>query len=801
VYENKIDSHTLKVLEFDKIINFLGRFVSTELGKQHCHNILPQINPLLVQERLQETSEMKAFLGVSDSLPFNTLRDITFFFKKAEPEGSVLLPLELWEILSLLESSRLVKDIIKPRKEQSPALWSIANKIKPLSPVEDQIGKAINAEGEILDSASKELARIRLKINQVKIHIRAVLEEVLNHPETSLFAQEKIITLRHDRFVIPLKADFKKRIPGIVHDQSHNQATYFIEPFHVVEHNNELTLLKEEMKREEVRILKNLTILVRGEKKTLLENQKYLGILDGIQARARMSEAMKAREPKLIKKKEINFLQARHPILLNQSFPDDPEHYPQFDNSTITPVDLCFPAPYLGIVISGANMGGKTATLKTVGLLTLMVQAGMHIPVAEGSTLPLWGKIFADIGDEQNLEESISTFSSHVVHLKEILSRADEQSLVLLDEVGSGTDPEEGAALGSAILDELRNRKTKVIITSHLNLLKAYGISHPDVLNVSVGFNPITLKPTFKLVFGIPGTSKALETASRLGIPPQILSHAKSYLKENDRRILVLTEYLEDILQKLNAIKITCEKTLDSAARYEEIMAKFVDNVKGKQKILFDHVEIKAKRLFREIEIEVKKLRKSNFSFRNFKEIKNKVSATVAKTSENLKRIEPSTQTLEGLKKGDKLFLGGKEGKVVAVDLSSKKVEIQTGGVRLKTGLDELARIECTLIPSSQAPKGSSSKINVTTSESLGSLSSLNLIGLTVDEAIPLVEKFIDNALLYEIKKLRIIHGIGTGRLRLSIHQFLQNHSRIGKFFLGPPFEGGAGVTIVELEP
>jgi DNA mismatch repair protein MutS2 len=801
VQENKIDSHALKVLEFDKIINFLGRFASTELGKQHCHNILPQINPFLVQERLQETSEMKAFLGVSDFLPFNTLRDITFLLKRAEPEGGVLLPLELWEILSLLESSRLVKDLIKPRKEQSPALWSIANKIKPLSPVEDQIGKAINAEGEILDSASKELARIRLKINQVKIHIRAVLEEVLNHPETSLFAQEKIITLRHDRYVIPLKADFKKRIPGIVHDQSHNQATYFIEPFHVVEHNNELTLLKEEMKREEVRILKNLTMVVRGEKKTLLENQKYLGILDSIQARARMSAAMKAQEPKMIKEKEINFLQARHPILLNQSFPDALEHYPRFDNSTITPVDLFFPAPYLGIVITGANMGGKTATLKTVGLLTLMVQSGMHIPVAEGTTLPIWEKIFADIGDEQNLEENISTFSSHVVHLNEILSRADEHSLVLLDEVGSGTDPEEGAALGSAILDELRSRKTKVIITSHLNLLKAYGISHPDVLNVSVGFNPITLKPTFKLVFGIPGTSKALETASRLGISPQILAHAKSYLKENDRRILALTEHLEDMLQKLHAIKINCDEILNAAARYEEIMAKFVDNVKGKQKILFDHVEKKAQRLFREIEIEVKKLRKSNFSFKSFNEIKNKVSATVAKTSEDLKRIELSTQLYEGLKKGDKLSLGGKEGKVVAVDLSSKRVEIQIGGVRLKTGLDELARIECTPMTPSLAPKESSSKINVTTSEPLGPVSSLNLIGLRVDEAIPLVEKFIDNALLYGINELRIIHGMGTGRLRLSIHQFLQNHSRINNFFLGPPLAGGAGVTIVELEP
>ena len=798
--ENKIDSHTLKVLEFDKIIKFLGRFASTELGKQYCHDILPQIHPFLVRERLQETSEMKAFLSVSGSLPFNPLRDITFLLKKTEPEGSFLAPLELWEVLLLLESSRLVKELIKSHSEQFPTLWVIANKIKELSPVADQIGKSINVEGEILDYASKELACIRRKINQVKIHIRGVLENVLTQPETSLFAQEKIITLRHDRYVIPLKADFKKRIPGIVHDQSHNQATYFIEPFHVVEQNNELTLLKEEMKREEVKILKNLTMVVRKQKKTLFENQKYLGKLDGIQARARMSETMKAREPKLISEKEIKFLQARHPILLNQSLPDDPERYPRFDNNTITPVDLFFPATYLGIIITGANMGGKTATLKTVGLLTLMVQAGLHIPVAEGSALYIWENIFSDIGDEQNLEERISTFSSHVGHLNEILSLADEHSLVLLDEVGSGTDPEEGAALGAAILDELRSRKTKVIITSHLNLLKAYGSSHPDVLNISVGFNTTTLKPTFKLVFGIPGTSKALETASRLGISPHILSQAKSYLKEHDLRILAFTEHLEDILQKLNALKINFEETLNAAAHYEEIMAKLVEHVKDKKKILFEHAEKRARELLREVEIEIKKIGKSNYTRNSLKEIKNKLNSIEITTSDDHNSIEHSNKILEGLKIGDTFSFGGKEGKVVAVDHASKKLEIQTGGLRLKTEIDKLARIECAPIPPSQASKVSSSRINVTISEPSRAVSYLNLIGLRVEEAIPLVKKFVDNALLYGIKEIRIIHGMGTGRLRHSIHQFLQNHSRIGKFFLGSSFEGEAGVTIVELE-
>jgi len=799
--ETTIDSHTLTVLEFDKVLNFLCRFAVTELGKEFCHNTLPQTNSSLVKERLHEVSEMRSHLGIHGAFPFDHVTNITPLLQKTEPEGAALFACELWEIYTSLQSSRLVKEFVYQVKEQFPALWGIAKKLKVLFPMEKEIAKAVNAEGNILDSASEKLEKIRKKTKTVKKHIKFFLEDILNHPETNSFIQEKFITLRHDRYVIPLKADFKKRIPGIIHDQSHNQTTYFVEPFKVVEFNNELTVLKEEEKREEVRILKALTALVGGERNTLLENQKNLGRLDEIQARALMSEAMNAREPELVKEKDINLLSARNPLLLHNFSPGNSDSPPRFDNKAVTPIDIRFMSFYFGMIITGSNMGGKTATLKTLGLLSLMTQAGMHIPVVEGSRLPVWEKIFADIGDEQNLEESISTFSSHMSHLNKVLDHADENSLVILDEIGSGTDPEEGGALGMAILDELRGRETKVVLTSHLNLLKAYGVSHDDVLNVSVEFNSLTLKPTFKLLYGIPGTSKALETASRLGISSHILLKAKDYLKEYDRTILFLIEKLELIIQKIIKIKIDLGETLLKASHFKEIIAQFVEKIKNKQHALLSDSEEKVRKLFLEVEMDLKRTKKSPSSTESLKKIKKKWSSSKEKILHNFISPQPPANQLLELKKGDHLsFSNEKEGRVIGLDHSSKRVEIQTGGLRLKTKVEELHRIAGAQITFPQKTKGEFYSINATSYESSGALSSLNLVGLTIDEAIPRLEKYVDNGLRYGIKELRVIHGVGTGRLRHAIHVYLKNRKGIEKYYLGTLHQGGAGVTIVELQ-
>ncbi|MBW1678726.1 MAG: hypothetical protein JRJ08_01045, partial [Deltaproteobacteria bacterium] len=640
--KTRIDSHTLKVLDFDKVIALLVKFSTSELGERYCHNITPQTDLSLIRERLSEVTEMKSLIGVHGLFPFNSLRDITPLIEKAEPEGAALNPLELRDILPLLESSRLIKSFLKKGKEKYPAVAALTNKIKILTTIEKELSAAVDSEGEILDSASRELERIRIKIKKVRRKTRTVLEDIINHQDYVSCIQEKFITIRHDRYVIPIKAAFKTRIPGVVHDQSSNQATYFIEPLKVVERNNELTLLKNEEKEEKIRILRQLTTLVRKNKETLMENQKIIGILDSIQARARISEKMGAREPELVNQREIRLFQARHPILMCQaSTSDDFDFLTIFDNSKVVPIDLLFPSGFSALIISGANMGGKTAALKTIGLLTLMVQAGMHIPVAEGSSLTIWETIFADIGDEQNLEESISTFSSHINQLNKILNQANEKSLVLLDEVGAGTDPHEGAALGLAVMDGLRSRRTKVAVTSHLNLLKAYAASHGDAMNVSVGFDSVNLKPTFKLLYGVPGNSKALETletATRLGIDSRILIKAKTYLKDYDRRILELIEDLESTVQSMSSIKKDFEKTVLSAARYEKVVVKLVKKIESKKETIFSQIERKARTLFREAESELKKILKpgSSLDKSSIKEIQREMISIKGPLIDNL---------------------------------------------------------------------------------------------------------------------------------------------------------------------
>ena len=802
--KTQIDTHTLKVLEFEKITTLLSKFATSEIGKLSCNNITPRTDYSWIKKKLKEVTEMKSFINIHGLLPFNGLKNITQILEKAKPATSALSPLELWDILTLVESSQSVKDLLKREKDKYPVIGGLANKIEVLIPLKKKLSAAVDSEGEILDSASKKLERIRIEVKNIRKKIKSVLETIINHRDYTACIQGKFITLRHNRYVIPLKADLKARIPGIVHDQSKNRATCFVEPFNVVELNNGLTLLKDEEKREEIQVLRHLTALVVEKEEALIKNQQCLGALDSIQARARMSEKMGAKEPELLSQGDVHLLQARHPILFHQPpFPEEKNPLPLFESSKVVPIDLIFPSEYSALIITGANMGGKTAALKSFGLLTLMVQAGMHIPVAEGSRLPVWGSIFADIGDEQNLEESISTFSSHINQLNKILNEANETSLVLLDEVGTGTDPHEGAALVLAIIDALRTRKAKVAVTSHLNLLKAYAASLPDVMNVSVKFDSATLEPTFKLLYGVPGNSKAFETAARLGIDAQILAKARVYLKEYNWRILELIEDLESTIQSMLGIKNTLAKVLLLASRYEELITTLAKKIDRKKEAVFSQIEAKARVLFREAEAELKKIKKSSSSLgkeRN-KKIQCDLSSVKKKFGKSLIRTKIPNKKLGVLKKGTLLILGkeGKEGKIVNIDDLSTKVEILVGDVRLKADINELTKIEGVRMGPDQRPKSETSGIKLLSPEPSEPLLPLNLIGLTVDEAIPIVDKAIDKALLCNKKDLRIIHGLGTGRLRQAIHNYLKQQPRIKHFYLGTPLEGGAGITIVEL--
>lgn len=804
--KSRIDSHTLKVLDFDKILTLLTKFTTSEVGTLFCQSITPEIDPSSIKKGLRQVTEMKCLIGTHGLLPLHDVKLITPFIKKAEPEGAFLIPRELLAILLLLRSSRTIKTILTKNKEVHSSLWEVANHLKILTDMENALSVAIDPEGELLDTASRELESIRVKIKKIRGHIKSVLETIINHPDNAFCIQEKIITIRNERYVIPIKSDFKTRIPGVVHDQSNNQATYFIEPFKIVDLNNELILLMKEEEEEEIRILQQLTTVVRENKEFLLSNQTYLGKLDVIQAKAQLSEKMGAREPELVDRREIKLLQARHPLLLLPApSPERDEPLPIFDDSKVVPIDLLFPPGFSILVITGSNMGGKTATLKTIGLLTLMVQTGIHIPVAEGSQLALWEKVFADIGDEQNLEENVSTFSSHINQVNNILNQANEKSLVLLDELGAGTDPQEGAALGLAIIETLRKRQAKVAVTSHLNLLKAYAASLSDVMNVSVAFNEFTLQPTFTLLYGVPGNSNAFETAARLGVNPHVLELAKTYLKEHDRRILELIEELDRTIQRTVAMKGSYENLICSASRYEQVMVTVTREIAAQKEAILSQMEMKSRSLFQEAETEIKKLLKSKafFEKKHLAEVQQKISSVKKTLKGHLITPKRPAKKIGGLKKGDRVILGKerKEGKVVAIDYASQKVEVQLDGIRLKTGIDDLSRIQNpNETPDQKRMAKNAGPTSMPYSDSGGVLAPLNLIGFTIDEALPSVDKAIDNALLYGIKEVRIIHGLGTGRLRQAIHDYLKQQPVIKNFYLGSPLEGGAGITIVELK-
>lgn len=800
-----LELHTLEVLDFGKLTALLARFAVSEIGEHFCANLAPQTDPARIRERLQEVSEMKHLLSTHSPLPLEGLKHITPLLSKAAPEGACLAPRELWDILILIRCSRATRDSF-PEDAPYPAVSTLVKKLSPLSALAVQLTKAVDAAGEVLDSASRELERIRRTVRSSRLQIKDLLEGIMADPHQGAAFQEKLITIRNDRYVVPVKAESKKRVPGVVHDQSHHQATYFIEPFPVVELNNQLTLLREEEKAEEFRILRALTDRVREAREALQENQRLLGILDCIQARALMSEAMGAREPHLADLGGVLLLQARHPLLLlRPAATDQDPRAPAFDNPSVVPIDIRFPSPLSTLVISGANMGGKTAAIKTLGLLTLMTQAGMHIPVAEGSTVALWEKVFADIGDEQDLEARVSTFSSHLVQLKHILEGADARSLVLIDEVGAGTDPQEGAALTLAILDRLRAKKAKTAVTSHLGLLKAYAASHDDVLNVSVLFDAATLKPVFKLLYGVPGTSKALETAERLGLDLELVRQAKVYLQEHDRRVLALSDHLELALERIETLRGDFSQTLASATRYEETVQSLAEKIAQRKSALFAETEKKARNLVRETEAELKRLMKnaSTLSTSRVKSLRQEVQGVKARIAAQAACGPTAPSPLPELKKGARIRLGkgGKQvGEIVEVDLASRRVEIQVEGMRVKAGFQELAQLKG--MPDDRLPPllPEAAPVAQRVSADTEPLNTITLIGLRAHEALPLVDKAIDQALVYHQKELRIIHGLGTGRLRQAIHQHLRTHLGIRHFRIGDVREGGAGITIVEFE-
>ncbi|MDY6854743.1 MAG: endonuclease MutS2 [Thermodesulfobacteriota bacterium] len=803
-----MNEHTLRVLEFNSILSLLKGHVTSYLGESLCESLKPISDIKEIETLLDEVSELKEILQNYGDIPIGGVMDVEESIKKTRVEGFVLDPTEIIDIFSTLNATHRLKGFFeKLGGDWYPLTKGIAKCLIDLPEVERRIRKTVGDRGDILDSASPKLNRIRQEIKSCKAKIHSYLEGLFANSLFQPFFQEKIITIRNGRYVIPVKSDFKGHIQGIIHDHSHSKATCFIEPLFTIELNNELGILSKEEKDEEIRVLRELTSHIQANANEILSNLRALGKVDLTFAKAKFSIDLHAIRPVLNEEMHVNLINAYHPLLL--SFKDGYKNKDKPVNLTndVVPIDIHFSKRCNTLIITGANTGGKTVALKTIGILTLMVQAGMHIPVKDGSSVAIFDSIFADVGDEQDIEQNISTFSSHILQIVEILEKADERSLVLLDEIGVGTDPDEGAALSMALLDYLREKKASIITTTHLNLLKAYAYLHEDVTNVSVAFNSETMEPLYRLVYGASGESNALVIAKKLGIPREILNRASGFLAESNKGISNLIGALEKTQKEVIKEKEEIKRLKEIHIVYQKQLDSLLDQINKKKERLLIEVEAEVESLLNNVEHEAKEILKDvKKNGRAFSKVKEGLNEIKEKFESYRPKRDKKPFSVPQVGDFVKISPLNKEGVIFSMHGGADKVEVLIGDLKVKVDISDLEQASLDKKVHNYRATGNRSRgydiwkevfVDSTVSEMLGKV---NVVGLRVEEAILLVDKAIDNAVLHGITRLDIVHGIGTGRLREAIRGHLKLHNYIDNYRAADLSQGGAGVTIADVK-
>lgn len=782
-------TRVLHILEFDKVKEQLLEHVSSSLGKEKVEKLLPSSRLAEVVNWQEETDEAAAALRLRGHVPLGGIVDIRASLKRAKI-GGTLSPHELLDIASTISASRQLKQFIESlheEKEEFPHLAGFAEKLVALPEVQQAIERCIDDHGEVLDHASERLRSIRQQLRTTEARVREKLESIIRSPSAQKMLSDAIITIRNDRYVIPVKQEYRGAYGGIVHDQSASGATLFIEPQAVVELNNQLQEARVKEKREIERILTELTGIVAGHAEALLENVGILAQLDFIFAKAKYANKLKATKPALNDRGYIRLLQARHPLI---------------DQEAVVPNDIELGKDYTTIVITGPNTGGKTVTLKTIGLLTLMAQAGLFIPALDGSELAVFRSIYADIGDEQSIEQSLSTFSSHMVNIVEILRDVDHESLVLFDELGAGTDPQEGAALAIAILDEVHGRGARTVATTHYPELKAYGYNRDGVINASVEFDTETLRPTYKLLIGIPGRSNAFEISKRLGLDERIIERAKLHISAESNNVENMIASLEqskkraeEELKKAEEARMEAEQLRrDWEQKWEELHEKreeIIEEAKRKAADIVRSSQQKAERIIHELR-RMQQEKQAEIKEHELIEAK--------------KRLQEAMPTLEKKKKERKKqathsFQPGDEVKVISLNqkgylvekVSDDEWQVQLGILKMKINERDLEYI-------GSAPKTETKPLATVKGKDYHVGLELDLRGERYEDALARLEKYIDDALLAGYPRVSIIHGKGTGALRKGVQEFLKTHRAVKSFHFGGANEGGTGVTIVELK-
>jgi len=785
-----IQGKVLKKLEFDKILDRLAAFCLLAQAKEMAHALLPAVHPEPVRQALEETEEGKEILRTSPMFSVRGARDIRAYLGRCE-RGGILNPEELLHIRDTVRAARQVRQALLEHKGDLPHLRELAMSIEPQRSLEDEISRCLTEDAMIADDASLLLIELRRSKARLAQRIRDSLEGVLRNPAYQKMLQDPLITQRADRYVIPIKQEYRAAFPGIVHDQSASGATLFIEPMPVVHLGNELreVILREQ--REVERILQALSGLVAASIAPLTRLGESLAKVDFILAKARLAGELNAGMPILADQPVVKLVQARHPLL----------------SGNVVPLTVELGLGFDTLVITGPNTGGKTVALKTVGLLILMAQAGLHVPAEGNSRLGVFTQVFADIGDEQSVEQSLSTFSGHVRNIVEIVNTADDHSLVLLDEIGAGTDPTEGAALATAILTELHERGCRVVATTHYGALKAFAYRTPRVENASVDFDALTLRPTYRLLIGIPGKSNAFSIASRLGLSPRVLERAKALFSERETQVADLLENLEDAQRQIEWEKSKASderraleqqgQALDQRAReleerYELALAKARDEAAE----VVRRAKREAESLIEELKESLKKEHKQQ---QDVEKARRRLQQLAGQMETEAPPLVGNGLRPEQVRPGQLVYMTKlrQKGQVLQAPNESGAVLVQVGILKVEVPLAELRPVHDEATPKPKATAGEG-RIGRRKAEDLRH--ELDLRGMMVDEAAYALDKYLDDAVLAGITQIYVIHGKGTGALRAGVHDFLRRHPYVKSFRLGVHGEGDLGVTVVELK-
>lgn len=792
-----MNSKSLNTLEYHKIIQLLEQCASSELGKELCRSLVPQGDLEVIRTLQTETTDALSRIWKHGTLSFSGVKDVRGSLKRLEI-GSTLNIEELLRICVLLENTNRVKSFSRQQENRElpeDSLDAIFQALQPLTPLSGEIRRCILSQDEISDDASPTLRHIRRTMKQVNSKIHDQLVSMVNG-SVRTYLQDAVITMRNNRYCIPVKAEYKGQVPGMIHDQSSTGSTLFVEPMAIVKLNNDLKELSLKEEEEIEVILATLSQQAALEIEAIGTNQELLTQLDFIFARASLSRQYDGTEPVFNTKGYINIKKGRHPLL---------------DKHKVVPIDITLGKEFNLLIVTGPNTGGKTVSLKTVGLFTLMGQSGLHIPAFQQSELAIFQEVYADIGDEQSIEQSLSTFSSHMTNIVTILEKADENSLCLFDELCTGTDPTEGAALAIAILSNLHSGRIRTMATTHYSELKVYALSTPGVENACCEFDLATLRPTYRLLIGIPGKSNAFAISSKLGLPDYIIEDAKSKIDVKD-------ENFEDLLSSLEMSRKTIESEQDQIQQYKEEVQTLKKRLEQKQ----ERLEEQRERLLREANEQAltilrdakavadetiknfNKFGKEGMSAKEMEQERNKLRSQLAGVEKGLslqskptgkKKINPNT-----LRIGDavKVLSLNLKGTVSTLPNAKGKLYVQMGIMRSQVSIDDLELIEEMVINTPSLQRTNSGSIKMSKSFSVSP--EINLIGRTTDEAIQELDKYLDDAYLAHLPQVRIVHGKGTGALRKAVHAHLKRQKYIKSFRLGAFGEGEAGVTIAEFK-